>query len=175
MLKRALPNIYLTQCLLAKAFIHKSLWSPELPGVACDNCEALLCHWPKSCWAFSVLLPCSALLRWWWEHCPPSLCCGILVCAAQSSQLLPSFCYAIKRFTVMGCRAFYDHGWEGTGCLWASPPQIKANALKCIARVGLGGGLGRELNWANYVPRKALSLSVIKDKNTHLQLALLFY
>lgn len=80
MLKPALHNIYLTQCLVAQVFIHKSaVQSPELPGVACGNCEALLCNWPKSCWAFSVLLPCSALLRWWREHCPPSLCCGIRV------------------------------------------------------------------------------------------------
>lgn len=48
-----------------------------------------------------------------------------------------------------------------------APFGIVANKSQCSqmhCQGGVGGGWGRELNWKNYVPRKALSPSVIKDK-----------
>lgn len=54
------------------------------------------------------------------------------------------------------------------GKVWV-PFGIVANKSKhsqMHCQGGAGGGRGREINWASYVPRKALSPSVIKDK-TH--------
>lgn len=43
--------------------------------------------------------------------------------------------------------------------------KSKHSQMHCLGE-GAGGGWGKELNWVNFVPRKALFPSVIKDK-TH--------
>lgn len=56
-----------------------------------------------------------------------------------------------------------------TGGRVRAPFGIVANKSQCSqmhCQGGAEGGRGTEINWANYVPRKALSPSVIKTKHT---------